>query len=227
MALLMKHAMPAGTLLLQDDHYRRINDLCFRHLSGAWDRYREQIPHHWIANVSNDDPDFGNAKHLESLAAQGSLQSEEYSQSIASSLFAHVWLLSAANYFRLAVKLKNRSDEDLHDKEPIERTNSPKLIAEDLGLSADLRGLAEDLHKARNTIVHLIEDKKDAYPLGDLGFEQAYRFAEGTWEIYCALIEHYGRRPDENHWKIQTDRYSLPNSLTDAAAIAQAQGESQ
>ncbi len=225
MALLTKHAMPAGTLLLQDDHYRRINDLCFRHLSGAWSNYLHQIPHNWIDNVSNEDPGYGNAEYLKSLSDRGFLQSEEYSQSIASALFAHIWLLSAANYYRLAIKLKNRADKDLHDKQPIERTHSPTRIAEDLGLSDDLCELAEELHNARNTITHLIEDNRDAYPLSDLGFEQAYMFVEGSWKIYCALIDHYGRSPDHNHWKLQTDRYGLPNSLTDAVVVAQAQGE--
>ena len=225
MALLIKHAMPAGTLLLQDDHYRRINDLCFRHLSGAWNNYLKQIPHHWIDDVSNGDPGYGNAEYLKSLGDRSFLQSEEYSQAIASALLTHVWLLSAANYYRLAIKLKNPADDDLHDKTAIEKTDTPRLIAECLGLSCDLCRLAKELHDARNTIAHLIEDKKDAYPLGGLGFEQAYRFAEGAWEIYCALIEHYGRSPDDNHWKIQTDRYGLPNSLADAAAVAQAQGD--
>ena len=222
MALLFKHAMPVGTLLLQDDHYRRINDICFRHLAGAWANYLEQIPHEWIDNVSNDHPDYGNAKYLQSLSQRGSHQSEEYSHSIAATLFSHVWLLSAANYFRLAIKLKNNADKDLHDTVAIEKVGSPFQIASELNLSDDLCKVANDLHTARNTIAHLIEDRKDAYPLADLGFEQAYRFTETTWEVYCALLLHYGRPPDDDHWNIQTDRYQLPKSLNDAVAIAQA-----
>lgn len=219
MALLSKPAMPDGSLLLQDDHFRRINDLSFRHLLGAWENHQSQTQHDWIIGISNDDPTYGNDKYLKSSEALNFCRSEEYSQSIASTIFTHVWLLSAANYYRLAIKLKSKSDEDLHNKAPIERVHSPEVIAAELELCCRLKRLAHDLHNARNTIVHLVEDEKDRFPLDDLGFEQAYQFAEGAWEIYNALLEHYGRKPDDDNWRIQTGRYNLPNSLADVTSI--------
>ena len=212
MVRLMKPHMPKGTLQLQDDHYWRVNDICFRHLAGSYEHYQMQLPHRWIKGVKNDDPRFGRSEYMKSRSILGPAESEEYTHAIASTLFAHVWVLSAANYFRLAIKTKKRSEESIHDITPI-KSGSPREVAQKLGMSEDIYDLTTDLKCARDTIVHMIEDDGRMYPLDELGFEQAYRFVQCSWDIYIALLKYYGRTPDEGHWEIQTRNHGLPSSI--------------
>ncbi len=97
--------------------------------------------------------------------------------------------MSAANYFRLAIKTKKSSEKPIHDLTPI-KSGSPREVAKELELSEDICELATGLHNARDTIVHMIEDDGRTYPLDELGFTQAYRFVQCSWDIYIALLEY-------------------------------------
>ncbi len=199
-------------LTLQDDHFRRFADLAFRHLQGAWEHRREAAVHSQLARIENSDSKFGQAEHLRSLTAYNFHQSEEYSHSCASIVFSHVWVLSAANYYRLALK-GGKIDPG---KVPVNNTQSPPGIAASLSLPRGVREEAERLHGLRNTLMHLVEDDKKTEPIDVVDFRAAHAMASCAWKIYCGVLLNYGVKPDPDGWKIQTSQYSLPASLQDA-----------
>ncbi|HLM82168.1 MAG TPA: hypothetical protein VK302_16315 [Terriglobales bacterium] len=199
-----------GILVLQDDHYRRLADLCFRHLQGTFNHFTVRRQHEWIRSISNSDPKYGTAPYLDALMKRDLSQSEEYSHAIASVLFAHIWLLSAANYYRLSCKYKTPHDAPWLSIKPIEKTSSPALIAKELNLDAIVIQQAEILHDMRNTIAHLNETHPTTAPMKDLDFPTAFRLVESVWTIYIALLHHYGVQADTDSWVIQTNRYGLP-----------------
>ncbi|MGO9084579.1 MAG: hypothetical protein ACLQBK_05070 [Candidatus Sulfotelmatobacter sp.] len=209
MPILNKPAL-AGGLILQDDHYRRVADLCFRHLRGTFERFTARREHEWVRGVSNSDPEYGTERYSLALAYLQVHQSEEYSHAIASVLFAHIWLLSAANYYRLSCKLKTPSDVPWLSIEPIKETYSPASIAKELKLDATVIQQAETLHDMRNTIAHLNETHPTTAPMKDLDFPMAFRLVEAVWMIFIALLQHYGVQADTDSWAIQTSRYGLP-----------------
>ena len=200
---------------IQDDHYWRMADMSFRHLSGAWQNYKNKSEHSWIKGIDNDSPQYGRSEHVKSMHEFALFESEEYTQAIGSVLFSHVWILSAANYFRLSYKLKIKHIENLNVRKVITRTGSPKLLAVDLGLPTRVIELGEELHGLRNTIMHLVEGDPKTSPIHKLDFNAAYIYSKVTWIIYCALLRNYGIRPDHGSWKIQTSNYSLPNKIAE------------
>ena len=200
---------------VQDDHYWRMADMSFRHLSGAWQHYKNKAHHTWIKDINNDHPEFGRSEYLKSLHEFGLLESEEYTQSMGSVLFSHVWILSAANYFRLACKIKTKRSESWNTQRIITKTGSPQSVAEELELPAHVVEYGKELHGMRNTIMHLVEGDPKTSPIHTLDFKAAYIYAKATWIVYCALLRNYGIRPDRGSWRIQTSRYSLPNNLAE------------
>lgn len=200
----------AARLILQDDHYRRVADLCFRHLQGTFEHFTARQQHEWIRGVSNSDPEYGRKRYLDALTDREHHQSEEYSHAIASVLFAHIWLLSAANYYRLSCKHKTPYDAPWLSTKPIKGTSSPALIAKELRLHALVIQQAEILHDMRNTIAHLVEDDRKTALMKDLDFPTAFRLVEAVWTIYIALLRYYGVHADTGSWAIQTKRYGLP-----------------
>lgn len=210
MPILTKPAM-AGRLILQDDHYRRVADLCFRHLQGTFERFTAGQQHEWIRGVSNSDPEYGTARYALASAYLQVHESEEYSHAIASVLFAHIWLLSAANYYRLSCKHKTPPDAPWLSIKPIEGTSSPALIAKELKLHALVIQQAETRHDMRNTIAHLNETDPKTALMKDLDFPTAFRLVEAVWTIYIALLGHYGVQADTDNWAIETSRYGLPS----------------
>lgn len=212
MPLLLKSSL-TGFLELQDDHYTRLCDLCFRHLAGAFEQSRVVLANKSYACISNDDDRYGRSEHLKILSGYRFSQSEEYSQAIGASIFAHVWLLSAANYYRLSCKHRHPADAPWLDIAPIARTHHPQLIAEDLRLHRSLVELAGQLHEVRNTLVHLVETDPKTAPVGNLNFAHAYNLVKGAWIIYIALLRHYRLNVTPGSWGIQTRRYGLPRSL--------------
>lgn len=212
MVMLMKPFL-GGSLMLQDDHYRRVADLAFRHLAGAAERFSERRKHEWIKGVPNDDPRFGREQYLKASGEYQFNTSEEYSQALASMLFTHIWLLSAANYYRLSVKHNTPSGAPWLTRTPIEGTDKPQVIAKALNLPQRVITAAESLHYIRNTITHLVETSSQTIRIDELDFSYAYSLSKCTWVIYCALLRHYGRRPDWGSWGIQAARYGLPRRL--------------
>ena len=200
---------------VQDDHYWRMADMSFRHLAGAWQHYNNKSKHLWIKSIDNDNPEFGHSEHLKSLRELGLCESEEYTQAIGSVLFSHVWLLSAANYFRLSCKLKTNRSESWNIKKVITKTGSPQLVAEELGLPSCVVELGKEIHSMRNTIMHLVENDPKTSPIHTLDFTTAYIYSKTTWIIYCALLRNYGISPNRGSWRIQTSRYALPHNLAE------------
>lgn len=62
----MQIGKPYGNSLLgvQDDHYWRMADMAFRHLSGAWQHYKNKTQYSWIKDIDNDSPEFGSSEYL-------------------------------------------------------------------------------------------------------------------------------------------------------------------
>ncbi len=203
----------AGFLQLQDDHYTRLCDLCFRHLAGAFEHNRVVLANQSYACISNDDVRYGRSEHLSILNNYRFAQSEEYSQAIGATIFAHVWLLSAANYYRLSCKHRHPTNAPWLDIDPIARTHHPQLVAEDLTLPQSLVELAGQLHEVRNTLVHLVETDPKTAPVGNLDFAHAYYLVKGAWIIYIALLRHYRPNVTPGSWGIQARCYGLPRSL--------------
>ncbi len=199
-------------LTLQDDHFRRFADLAFRHLQGAWEHHQGVAMHSRLARIENSDPRYGRAEHLESGTAYNYHQSEEYSHSCASILFSHVWVLSAANYYRLALKRGKIEPGTVE----VNQTQTPKAVAESLDLADDVLEEADRLHDYRNTLMHLVEDDKKTADIGVLDFRAAHAMASCAWKIFCGVLLNYDVPPDADNWKIQTSQYSLPASLQDA-----------
>ena len=199
--------------MLQDDHYRRVADLAFRHLAGAAERFSERRKHEWIKGVTSDDPRFGRDEYLNASEADLLKASEEYSHVLAAMLFTHIWLLSAANYYRLSVKHRIPIGAPWLTKPPIKKTDDPQIIALALKLPQRVITAAESLHRIRNTIVHLVETSSQTIRIDNLYFPSAYSLLKCTWVIYCALLRHYGISPDRGSWGIQAARYGLPRSL--------------
>lgn len=198
----------------QDDHNRRMADISFRHLYGAWNNYSKKQEHKWIKSINNEDPKFGRSEYLTSHTQYNAFESEEYTQAMASTLFSHVWLLSVANYYRLSCKTKSSGNNYFICSNVIEKTNTPHQIASQLNLPNNVITCAENLHNMRNTIMHLVEGDKKTAPIGSLDFKAAYMFSKTTWVIFCALLRNYGIKPDRGSWRIQTNIYSLPSNLT-------------
>jgi len=191
-------------LEIQDDHSRRMTDIAFRHLYGAYNNYLQKQDHLWVKEVSNDDSRFGKSEYMLSRNNLNILESEEYTQSIAATLFSHIWLLSAANYYRQHYK----------NNTTIKNTSSPQDIAVQLNLHKTVISYAEEMHYIRNTIAHLVEsDKKKTSQITDLDFKAAYKYTKVTWVIFCAILRNYGLRPDLGSWGIQTSLYSLPRTI--------------
>lgn len=205
--------MEIGSLGLQDDHYWRMADICFRHLAGAHQSYQETLPHLWIRKVKNNNPKFGRSEYLDSLSRLGIHESEEYTQSLASVIFCHVWVLSTANYYRLSVKQGKLTKEEIGGRAEIKTVHSLDEIARQLSLPEDVIATAKELRDARSTILHLVTSKKDSFPINEIGFRKTYQFAHCAWQIYIALLDYYGRPKDEDSWTIQTGRFNLPSEI--------------
>ena len=213
MTRLMKPHMELGSLDIQDDHYWRMADICFRHLAGAYENYRKTLPHLWMRKVKYDDPKFGKAEYMASHSSLGTAESEEYTQSLAAVTFCHVWILSTANYFRLSVIQGKLSAEEMGGRAKITTVHSLDEIARKLDLSEEDVATAAEMKNARNTILHLVTSKRDSFPINEIGFPKAYEFACCAWKMFIALLEYYGRVPDEGSWAIQTGRYNLPSEF--------------
>jgi len=205
--------MEIGSLDLQDDHYWRMADICFRHLAGAYENYQKTLPHLWIRKVKNDDPKFGRPEYMASRSCLGGDESEEYTQSLAAIVFCHVWVISTANYYRLSVKQGKITAEEMGGRAEITAVHSLERIAGELSLPKGVIATAADVKNARDTILHLVTDDKKTFPINEIGFPKAYEFVHWGWKIYIALLEYYGRVPDEGSWAIQTSRYNLPNEF--------------
>ena len=199
--------------MLQDDHYRRVSDLAFRHLAGAEQRFKERRKHEWINTVANDDPAFGREEYVKSASAYQQNLSEEYTQALAAILFSHIWLLSAANYYRLSVKHQQPKGAPWLTRQAIKGTDKPHVIARSLNLPQRVINGAESLHFIRNTFTHLAEDSPQTIRIDTLDFPQAHSLTKCTWVIYCALLRHYGLSPGVGSWVIQAQRYNLSRSL--------------
>jgi len=193
----MKFSKPPDYLPLgvQDDHYRRMADISYRHLSGAWENHKSKEKHTWIQGVSNDDPRYGKAEYMESLYYFGIYESEEYTQAMAATLFTHVWILSAANYYRLSCKLQFPKGKPWLGKRVITKVSSPQLIAMELGLPEHIVEYQKGLHGMRNTLMHLIEGDPKSSEIHTLDFKSSFLFAKSSWVVFCALLRHYGLRP--------------------------------
>jgi len=179
-------------------------------LKGAFDSFTDCQQYEWIRAVPNSDPEYGGARYLHAVTRLGNHRSEEYSQALASVLFAHIWLLSAANYFRLSCKHKIPPDAPWLSIKPIEKTSSPDLIAKELKLHACVIRQAEILHAMRNTITHLVETDRKTAPIEELDFPTAFRLVKAVWVIYIALLRHYGVQADAGRWASQTKKHGLP-----------------
>ncbi len=127
-------------------------------------------------------------------------------------MFSHAWLFSAANYYRLALKLGKIKP----GKVEVTNTESPVVIASSLSLPGNILEEAKLLHGYRNTLMHLVEDDRRTADIGVLDFRAAYAMASCAWKIFCGVLLNYYVKPDTDNWKIQTSRYSLPASLQDA-----------
>ena len=205
-----KPHMAIGSLGIQDDHYWRMADICFRHLAGAHENYKNKLPHLWIKQIDNENSKFGRSEYMASLRKLGFHESEEYTQSLATIVFCHVWVLSTANYYRISVKEGSLKKDEMGGRLEIKNADSLGKTAENLGLPEEITSPAYQLSNARYTIMHLITDRKNSYPIDEIDFKVAYHYVCTAWKIYIALLEHYGRTPDENSWVIQTNRYGLP-----------------
>lgn len=199
--------------MLQDDHYFRICELSFQHLQASFESAEAGKPHAWVKNVKNDDPRFGRIEYLQSFGMYQKNVSNEYSHAIATLLFTHIWLLSAANYYRLSVKHRQPRDALWLSCTPITETDSPHGLARALKLPARVVDCAETLHRIRNTVCHLVETDKKTERIDEIEFAQAYMHAKNAWTIYNALLRHHKQRPDLGSWSIQTSRYGLPRRL--------------
>jgi len=200
MVQLYKPYMPDGSEILQDDHYRRLNDLTFRHLCGAHEKHEEKSNYEWIKDISQDDNRYGNSEYLRALGEFSVAESEEYTQSLATVVFAQAWLVSAANYYRSKGNLKAGRVF----------TGVPEL-ASNLQVESELKKRAEELKELRNAILHLSDNNKVG--LSNLGFPEAYRMVKTSWDLYCKILERAKTPPDDGHWKIQTSRYGLPSEV--------------
>jgi hypothetical protein len=209
-----KPHMEIGSLDLQDDHYWRMADICFRHLAGAHDNYQKTLPHLWVRKVKNDDPKFGRPEYMASRSRLGVDESEEYTQSLAAVVFCHVWVISTANYYRLSVTQGKLTAEEMGGRDKITTVHSFDEIARKLDLPEGVIATAAEVRDARNTILHLVTSKSDSFPINEIGFSKAYEFVHCGWKIYIALLEYYGRVPDEGSWAIQTSRFNLPSGFS-------------
>jgi len=197
----------------QDDHNRRMADISFRHLTGAWENHNKKQQHKWVKNITNEDPAWGKGEYLTSRTHFNAYESEEYTQAMASTIFSHVWLLSVANYYRLSCNNSSTKGNYLKCESIINKTSTPQAIATELNLPKNIISYAEKLHNMRNTIMHLVEGDKKTAPITSLDFKSAYMFSKATWVIFCAILRNYGIRPDRGSWRIQTNLYSLPHNL--------------
>jgi hypothetical protein len=179
-------------------------DICFRHLYEAYENSQKKQPHGWIKGISNEDLRFGRSDYLESLNKHSRFESEEFTHSLGASVFSHVWLLSAANYYKIG---------KINDVKPITGTQNPQSIAKSLNLPEFICTYAKELHDIRNAAMHFIETKPTHTIINSLNFEIAYKYVKTTWVIYCALLRYYKRPPDRGSWTLQTRRYSLPRTL--------------
>ena len=195
-------------LSIQDDHSRRMTDISFRHLNGAWKNHNNKQEHIWIKGISNDDSRFGKSEYMISHGKLMVFESEEYTQALATTLFSHVWLLSAANYYRQYSKIKFPEKTEV-----LKDTSSPQSIATQLCLPTSIIECAAELHGMRNTIMHLVENDKKTAPITTIDFKYAYHIAKVTWVIFSALLRNYGIKPDLGSWRTQTKIYSLPHTL--------------
>ena len=190
---------------LQDDHSMRTTDICFRHLEGAYSWNKKKEDNSWWLNITNDDPCWGGSEFMVARRNYLRAQSEEYTQSIAATIFAHVWILSAANEYH----------SKYQDDPILKRTDCPIIISESLNLPKRIVELATTLKNTRNALMHLVANSKkhQEQRVQDLDFKQAYYFVKGTWVIFNSLIRQYGHRPDRNNWIMQSSKYYLPRTV--------------
>ena len=200
-------------LSLQDDHYWRVADICFRHLKGAYDNYKHASSYEWHRKIENNDPQWGKSQWMHARKKYGIFESEEYTQAMAAVLFAHIWLLSAANYYRQSVKIIDKSNVINSKIDPIS-CSTPLKISEQLNMPPLLNSYLEKLHGLKNTITHLVENDPKTENIGDLSFPQAFKLIKATWIVYIELLKHYGKNPDVNSWLIMIKKYDLPRSLS-------------
>jgi len=205
MALFYRPSGQSGGIL-QQDHYYRFADLCFRHLKGAYDQHNEVKQHMWIKSIDNDNPRYGREEYLRAMTSLNFAESEEFTQSLAALAFNHVWLLSSANFYRQEHIRQKPINQNVvlparHCKNPIEIA---KVVCPEL--TDDMK----DLHDMRNTIMHFVDSDKKTRPLTEVNFDYAYNITKSVWTVYCALLCLYGLQPDSDSWKIQTQRYELP-----------------
>jgi hypothetical protein len=200
----------AGELQLQEDHYERVCDLAFRHLGAAYENSRNAEPHRWIREINNDDPRYGRLEYLVALRNLLAAESEEYSHVLAALIFAHTWVLSAANFYRLSGQALRRRKQF---RVKIHRTDNPEAIASALRVAARVVSQMTRLHRLRNTIMHLVEGTKHTERIDKLRYSDAYTMLKSAWIVYCAVMRNCSEMPVLGAWRYQTKRYRLPPSL--------------
>lgn len=192
----------AGNLETQDDHYWRLCEISFRHLQSAYVSRQNQSEHEWVVGISNDDPLFGRSDYLHSITQLGVAKSSEYTHSLAAIVFSPAWMLSAANYYC-------QTNETVIGSK-FEGLNA---LAKSLGLSKTEKKKISALRTRRNEILHLYQ-QTDGDELANLDFYEAYSYVKSVWFMYESLLRKFGIQPDQGAWKIQTNKYSLPESMT-------------
>jgi hypothetical protein len=209
-------------LSLQDDHYRRTGDLAFRHLAAAFNHYQNRTAMEPIRTLTSEHPDYGRDAHVQGVVDYGQYSSEEYSHCLAAVLLTHIWLLSAANFFRLSARPGVDGALRVRPKIDLQSTDKVDKIARELQLPRRVVDCANRLELMRNTIAHLVEPDRRTQRIDQLNFEIALAFTKCSWLIYCALMRNYGALPDRGSWLIQVNRYGLPGKVEATRNVAHA-----
>ncbi|QEP43016.1 hypothetical protein D5085_07740 [Ectothiorhodospiraceae bacterium BW-2] len=215
--MLIKHDF-SSPLSLQDDHNRRMCDIAYRHLQGCHENYRSKVEHQWFQKVPSDSAEWGKCEFMQARKAFMFHESEEYTQALASILFSHIWIISVTNYYRLLCK-GNKTRERVGCGQSLSGTDKIHSIAKQLELPQFVVDYAEELHRYRNTITHLVEGDKKTAPIANADFIVAYRYAKTAWVIFGALLRRYGMRPDLGGWRRWTASYGLPPSMGAAESV--------
>ncbi len=194
---------------LQLDNFRRIADLCFRHLNLTYENYLLSKKYHWHKSINHNNPEFGSDRYLNDLRNYRIYKSEENSNAIAAIIFADAWLLSAKNFYRITYNNKTFTKN-----KKLINSNKPDEIAKELCLHEKICNLGSELRAYRNTIVHMVETDKRSKDINSLDFQKTYKLIKTTWIIYSKLVEYYEEQKIyKSQWQKQVNQYKLPKSL--------------